>query len=147
MGSKSSKNKENVLWLDFNVNNEENSKYQDIIIKMNKFYLFVFTETKKCLLILKEIRFIKTYIIISGSKSEEFFKEFEKIIGEIKVNPIIIIFTSTITLNSIKTNIMNLDKFTLFDTNLVFDNFEKVKNILISQKKMILSLMIILLMD
>lgn len=67
--------------------------------------------------------------------AEKFFKELEEIIGEIKVNPIIIIFTSTKKLNSIKDNIISLNKFSLFDPNLIFDNFGKVKNILISENK------------
>ena len=133
MGTKSYK--ENILWLDKKVNNKENTKYQDIIIKMNKFNLFPFTETKKCIILLKEIHYVKTYIIISGSISKEFFVEFEKIIEEINVKPIIIIFTSTAQLNKIKNNAIALDKYSVFDSNLVFDNFEKVKNKIISENK------------
>ena len=77
---------------------------------------------------MKEIEFIKTYIIVSGSLSKDFFIEFEKLIDEIKVCPIIIIFTSTKKLNLIKKNIISLDKFSLFDINLVFDEFTKLRS-------------------
>ena len=93
---------ENILWLDKNVNNLENSFYQSLIMEKNTFKLSTFTEIKECISKLKQIKFEKTYILLSGSISKEFFIEFEKIIGEIKINPIIIIFTSKEKLNLIK---------------------------------------------
>ncbi len=124
---------ENILWLDKNVNNFENSFYQSLIMEKNTFKLSTFTEIKDCISKLKQIKFEKTYILLSGSISKDFFIEFEKIIGEIKINPIIIIFTSEEKLNLIKKNILSLDKFTLFDINLVFDNYNKIVNQIESQ--------------
>ena len=124
---------ENILWLDKNVNNWENSFYQSLIMEKNTFKLSTFTEIKDCISKLKQIKFEKTYILLSGSISKDFFIEFEKIIGEIKINPIIIIFTSEEKLNLIKKNILSLDKFTLFDINLVFDNYNKIVNQIESQ--------------
>ena len=124
---------ENILWLDKNVNNLENSFYQSLIMEKNTFKLSTFTEIKDCISKLKQIKFEKTYILLSGSISKDFFIEFEKIIGEIKINPIIIIFTSEEKLNLIKKNILSLDKFTLFDINLVFDNYNKIVNQIESQ--------------
>ena len=69
---------ENLFWLDPNVNNPENLYYQREIKEMNKFHLFLFTNIKECISELKKIQFQKTYILISGSLSKEFFMEFEK---------------------------------------------------------------------
>ena len=120
--------KDNLIWLDAQVKNVENEYYQEEILNLNRFELFTFTKIKDCISKLKEIEFKKTYIIISGSLSTDFFIEFEKIINEIKICPIIIIFTSPKTLNLIKKNIISLDKFSLFDINLVFDDFYKVRS-------------------
>ena len=122
-------NKENIIWLDRNVNNPENMFYQKLIIEKIRFTLssiLTFTDVKDCISMLKTIKFEKTYLIISGSASKDFFVEFENVIGEMKVNPIIIIFTSTSKLKLIKQNILSLNKFSLFDINLVFDTFDKV---------------------
>ena len=126
---------ENILWLDPNVDNEENKCYQELINEMNKFNLFLFKETNDIISKLETIAFEKTYILLSGSLSEEFFKEFEKIINEIKICPIIIIFTSKNKFNLIKKNILGLEKFELFNIDLVFDNFGKIDDILSSESK------------
>ena len=62
---------ENLIWLDPNVNNPENLYYQKEIKELNKFHLFFYTKTQECLEKLKEIKFQKTYILISGSLSKE----------------------------------------------------------------------------
>ena len=121
--------------MDKNVNNKENSFYQELIIKMEKFELKTYVITKKLISELKKINFEKTYIIISGSISQEFFIEFEKVIGEIKINPIIIIFTSKKNFNLIKKNIISLNRFSLFDMNLVFEGFKSVQKIITSENK------------
>ena len=134
---KINKSLEKLIWLDPNVNNRENLFYQIILLNSRKFELFTFTETKDCIEKLKAIEFIKTYIIINHSKLREFFIEFEKIINSIKICPEIIIFTSQNKLNLIMKNIYNLDKFSLFNNNLIFNDFEKVLNKLISEDKYI----------
>jgi len=126
---------ENLIWLDPNVNNAENLVYQKEIKNLNKFKLFPFLKTKDCLLKLQDIKFEKTYILVSGSLSREFFEELEKIINEILICPLIIVFTSTKKLNLIKKNILSLDKFSFFDINFVFDDFFKFNNLLLSQNK------------
>ena len=117
----------NVIWLDERVNNKENIKYQKYMRDNNTIELFVYTKLEDCLLKLKEISFQKTFIIISGSFSQKFFIEFEKIIGEIKICPEIIVFTSKEKFERIKKNIINLDNFSLFNMDLVYDKFSQVK--------------------
>ena len=126
-------NKENLIWLDYNVGNAENSFYLKEIGIINKFKLFTFQKTEDCITKLKTIKFEKTTIIVSGGLSKEFFMEFQNKIDTIFLCPIIIIFTSKSKLNLIKANIISLDKFYLFDPNLVFDDFFKVHEKLLSE--------------
>ena len=123
--------KENLIWLDSNINSKENLFYQSIIDDTNKFKLSSFTNIQESMDKLKSIKFEKTYIVVSGSLSKEFFFEFEKIINEVKICPIIIIFTSKKKLNLIKKNILDLEKFSFFDMNLVFDDFSFFNNVLL----------------
>ena len=138
MGANNSEVKKiNLIWLDKNVNNNENKFYQAAIKEMGIFELFTYTEVKDCLSKLKEINFKKTYIIISGNLSKEYFMQFEKVINNIQVCPEIMIFTSREKFNQIKKNIINLDNFSLFNMNLVFDHFAQVKAALESDSKYI----------
>ena len=129
-----------VLWLDANVNIGENLKYQNLFKDINKIQIFPFVEINSCIDKIKEIRYEKTFIIISGSLLNDFKKEFEKIIKEIEIIPEIIIFTSCRRLLTIKQYILN-SNFPLLDFNSVFFNFGpvkerlKLKNLYIPTKK------------
>ena len=126
---------ENIIWLDKNVNNEENTKYQNYIRSLNKYELSIFTEIPDCLQKLKELDFEKTYIMISGSISKEFFSEFEKIINDIKICPMILIFTSKERIDMIKNNIISLDSFSFFEPSLVYCSFKEIQKLLLTEEK------------
>ena len=119
-------NMPNLLWIDRNVENIENYGYQKQIRNNNAFRFEKFTNISDCIEKLKKIEFQKTFIIVSGSFSKEFFTKMEGIVNELKVIPKIIIFTSSRRYKEIKDNILNLDTFDLFDINLVFDYFAPV---------------------
>lgn len=116
----------NLLWIDSKVDNYENYEYQQQIKNLNAFKLEKFTKIDECIEKLKKIKFKKTFIIVSGSFSKEFFTKMEGIVNELKVIPKILIFTSLRRYKEIKANILNLDTFDLFDINLVFDYFDPV---------------------
>ena len=116
----------NLLWIDPKVDNYENYGYQQQIKNLNAFKLEKFTKIDECIEKLKKIKFKKTFIIVSGSFSKEFFTKMEGIVNELKVIPKILIFTSLRRYKEIKANILNLDTFDLFDINLVFDYFDPV---------------------
>lgn len=118
----------NVLWVDPNVKNQENTNYEEILSKIPQISLIKYTNVGETIIDLKSINFKKTFIIVSGSFSKEFFISLEEIINELKVAPKIIIFTSFEKFNMIKKNILSLDKYDLFDINLVYDNFRPVLN-------------------
>ena len=119
----------NIIWIDPKVNNTpENLDYQKLINKMGTFNLFPFTKTKDCIKKLMEINdFKKTFVIVSGSKLNEFSEEFNKIINDIKVVPEILIFTSYKNYKRIKENILN-ENCPLLDINSIFLLFEPIQN-------------------
>lgn len=121
--------KSNILWLDINVNNYENTEYQKIIKKAPQISLYTFTNLDECIQKLIQIKYEKTYILVSGSLSSKFFTEIEKIEKNLEVIPIIIIFTSHIS-PVIKQNIIFHDKYNLFNESLVFKNFIPIKEVL-----------------
>ena len=118
----------NILWIDENVNKGENMDHQNELKEINQIKLFPFTNINDCITKLKEIEFEKTFIIISGSLSLNFFKEMKKKenINKIKVIPEIIIFTSYNRFEQIKINSYN-ENFILFDNNLIYCDFGPVK--------------------
>ena len=61
--------------------------------------------------------------------------ELEKIINSIKICPVIMIFTSINKIGLIKSNIIKLDKYPFFDTNLVYSNYGEVESQLLSQNE------------
>ena len=117
----------NLLWLDKNVNNCENIYYQDLIKKITKIKFSPFIEINDCINKLKKIEFEKTFVLVSGSLSNDFFIELEKNINIIKVLPVIMIFTRLRNVKSIKNNKIN-NNFKLFDIDLVFYTFDQIKN-------------------
>ena len=119
--------KANLLWVDPKVKEQENTNYQEILSKIPQISLKKYTNIGETIINLKNINFEKTFIIVSGSFSKEFFISLGEIINELKVAPKIIIFTSEEFI-LIKQNILSLDKYDLFDINLVYDNFRPVLN-------------------
>ena len=83
----------NLIWIDKNVNNEENMSYKNYIIKEFKYNIFTFTSATQAIENLKKIEFFKTFIICSGKKYINFIKLFKETINEFMICPKIIIFT------------------------------------------------------
>ena len=101
-----SPNKTLIIWIDRNVNNNENKSYQKTIEKEDEIKLKCFEEINQGIECIKEIKFQKTIIIISGSFYKEFFNLFERCVDDINIIPKIIIFTGN--LNNF--NSYNFDK-------------------------------------
>ena len=101
-----SPNKTLIIWIDKNVNNNENISYQKTIEKEDEIKLKCFEEINQGIECIKEIKFQKTIIIISGSFYKEFFNLFERCVDDINIIPKIIIFTGNIN----NFNSYNFDK-------------------------------------
>ena len=117
----------NLLWLDAKVFNEENKEYQDLIKQIKKIKFFPFKEKESCIKKLKEIRYQKTFIIVSGSLLNDFYQELIKIINDIEIFPEILVFTRCKSLPFIKDKIIEKNN-SLFDVNSVYYKFKPVKN-------------------
>ena len=97
----------NIIWVDSNVDNEENSKYQKELESIWYIKLKCFKNIKDSINYIKQIKFVETKIIISGRLYIEFIDTFIKNINNINVIPKIIIFTKN------KDNIINNKSFIL----------------------------------
>ena len=117
-----------IIWIDPAVYNAENSGYKRTLDSTKCFDIYRFKNVDESIEKLKDIKFQKTFIIVSGSYSIEFFTKIEAIVNDLSVMPKIIIFTSSKRYIEIKQKILNLDKYDLFDINLVFEFFDPVLN-------------------
>ena len=82
----------NVLWIDGNIENEENSIYRKELESICYLKLTCFKNTKEAIDYLKIIEFVETKIIVSGRLYIEFIKMFIENIKEINVIPKIVIY-------------------------------------------------------
>ena len=88
-----SKLNSNLIWIDKNIYNQENTEYQNEFKK--EFKLFPYTNVKDGINKLKEINFEETFLIISGSLYPEFISDFKNNLYDIYNIPKIIIFCAT----------------------------------------------------
>ena len=82
----------NVIWIDSNINNEENNRCIKEIESVLHLKVNCFKNAKEAINYLKEIQFIETKIIISGKLYKEFLEIFIEKLKEINVIPKIVIF-------------------------------------------------------
>ena len=83
-----------IIWIDKNVDNNENKNYQKEFKKLDDFEFKCFDSVEEGIKIIKKIKFKKTLIITSGSLYSELYKKLQGIINEISIIPKIFIFTS-----------------------------------------------------
>ena len=91
MGSSSTQENYDYIWIDSNINNEENLEYSKELLKKYP-NIALFTKVEDALNIFKKIKFHITFIIVSGSLFLEFIEKLKGIISEISAVPKIIIF-------------------------------------------------------
>ena len=82
-----------LLWIDKKIDNNENKVYLKEFEEMELFDIFTFKNEDDGLKKIKEIKFRKTFLILSGSVYQDFIIKFINQINDIFVIPIIIIFT------------------------------------------------------
>ena len=82
-----------VIWIDPNIDSEENEDYQEDL-KKTKCKLKCFKKEDEAIKYIKTIKFKETKIIISGKSYIEFILSFQKNILNMYIVPKIIIFTS-----------------------------------------------------
>jgi len=84
--------KDELIWIDQNVNNEENKGYKKEIKKLMKVNLSCFTDVPKAMEYIKKLEFVRTYIICSGRLYPTFIIEFKSNINDLMICPRMIIF-------------------------------------------------------
>ncbi len=83
----------NLIWIDGNIESNENKEYLKELDNLNEFIIYSFKEVNKGIEKLKQIKFRNTYIICSGAMYKEFITNFEREENNINVIPKILIFT------------------------------------------------------
>ena len=93
MGATSINDITNVIWIDPNVDNEENTYYTQELKKIKNVKINCFKNVMDALTLIKNIKFSATNIIISGSLYSKFIEKFKENLTNIFIIPKIIIFT------------------------------------------------------
>ena len=94
MGASSPNEKGYIIWIDKNINIEENKKYKSYFLKQN-YKVETFDEVKSGLKQILSIKknFKDIYVILSSSYYQKFIIEFKRNLKDIYVVPKIVIFT------------------------------------------------------
>ena len=127
--NKNESNITNVIWIDPNIDNEENTNYLNNLETIENIKITCFKDIDNALIFIKKIKFSETIIILSGKFYTEFIQKFEENLNYIFVVPKMIIFTS------------NKEKFLEYNKNYndrdnsfynlgIKTSFEEIKNFL-----------------
>ena len=117
-----------VLWIDANIDNEENREYIQELKLNGSIRLKLFKTVEAAIEQLKYIEFKETKIIITGSLYSQFVKSFKENILDMYIAPKIIIFTRDKD-NFIKLNKgYNNDKFYVYGG--IVTSFDEIKEFL-----------------
>ena len=120
----------NVIWIDPNVDNEENRGYLEELQIYNYFKIKCFKNIDEAIDIIKKIEFEETYIIISGRLYIKFIEKFQENLKDIYIIPKIIIFTGNkekfIEYNKEYSNILNHPFYNLGG---IKTSFDEIKNL------------------
>ncbi len=88
-----SKEISNIIWIDTNIDNEENILYLKELEMIGNFKINCFKSVEKAIEIIKTINFDQTFIIICGKLYKDFIEKFKENLKDIYIVPKIIIFT------------------------------------------------------
>ena len=127
--------KTNVIWIDENLDSEENKKYTKELNSFGSLIVRLFKNLDKAIEYLKYIEFQETKIILNGELYHKFVKKFEENIIDKCVAPKIIILTSNkeIFIENNKDYLNN----EFFNFGGIVDNFQEVIKFLKDESKLI----------
>ena len=114
----------NIIWMDPQINNNENRFYQFEMKRINNSKLFAYDNLEDGFEIILSIEFQKTYIIVNSTLAEKLFSFLDKNINKLKIVPEVIIFT----LNRDNPIFRKFLNYTFFDYNFVYDSYKFVLN-------------------
>ena len=108
-----------LVWLDPNVNDKYNKSNQDMIKKVGNIELIICTKVSECITKILEIKCKKTIIMVSAKLAKSLFNKINDNIDKLSIIPRIIIFTGKQTMESIKKNPKEFEKYPFFKKDLV----------------------------
>ena len=126
--------KTNVIWIDPNIDNQENINYLKKLSSNNSLMITKFKNIEEAINHFKGIKFRETKVIISGRFYKEFINSFKKNMKSMFVSPKIIVFTGN------KTKFIEKEKDYQNNENIFYiyggitDNFKKVKEFIKEEK-------------
>ena len=127
--------KRELIWIDGNVNNDENNEYKVEIKKISSIKLSCFEKIPEAIKYLKQLEFIPTYIICSGRLFPEFIKLFKTSIKDFSICPKIVIFCGSIK-SFLERNKNKIDlpiNHSFYNSGGVQDTFDGVKSFLLKE--------------
>ena len=83
----------NVIWIDTNIDNQENSAYVKSLESINSLNLKTFKNIDEAINYMENISYEETKVIISGRLYPEFVEKFKENILKMRIIPIVIVFT------------------------------------------------------
>ena len=123
----------NIIWIDKNIDNAENSNYLNEFISLG-YKVKIFKNIPEAINEIKKLHFEETFIIVSGSLYIKFILELQKIIKNLCIIPKIIIFTSNkerfLKYNKDHLNIIN-DKF--YNLGGIRTSFEEILSFILNK--------------
>ena len=126
-----SKEISNIIWIDTNIDNEENILYLKELELIGNFKINCFKLVEKAIEIIKTINFEQTFIIICGKLYKDFIEKFKENLKDIYVIPKIIIFTRN------KEKLLNYNKeinynHPYYNLGGIKTSFDEVKNFILN---------------
>ena len=119
----------NVIWIDSNIDNEENNKYLKELKKIWYLKIESFKNIEEALKYIKQLQFVETKIVVSSEIYIQFINSFKENINDINVIPKIIIFTKDNNFNQSNQEILN---HPFYNYGGIKTTFNEIKNFLIS---------------
>ena len=120
----------NLIWIDVNYDNKENTSYLKEFNKIKTLKIKCFKDNDEAIKYIKAIKFEETNIIISGSLYTQFIENFKENITDIYIIPKIVVFTKNKE-DFIKYNGKNLDDSQFYFLGGVQLFFDDIKDFLL----------------
>ena len=124
----------NIIWVDKNIDNEENSIYIKKCISLGRYKVKTCKDLSEAIIQIKKLHFEETFIIVSGSLYIQFILELKKCLKNLCIIPKIIIFTSNkerfLKNNKDHLNIIN-DKF--YNLGGIRTSFEEILSFILNK--------------
>ena len=83
----------NLIWIDANVDNEENTEYTKLLESINSLKLRIFKNVDDAINLMENICYEETKVMVSGRLYPEFVAKFKENIIYMRISPKIIVFT------------------------------------------------------